>query len=63
MLIPCVPPPRSPRDHWEHLAKWAEIEYLISAQMATYLAEGRGLKAGRLLGRIRLLTRRGVGAR
>ena len=65
MLLPDLTQPRRkpPRQHWTHLQKWDEIGDIIAGQMDVYMSEGKGLKACKLLRRIRMLTRRGVCAR
>jgi hypothetical protein len=49
---------RRSREQWEEYNRLVELAEVISGQMAMYMAEGKGLKAGRILSKIRLRLRR-----
>jgi hypothetical protein len=42
------------KDEYEKLVKYQELEAIIKAQMHCYFAEGRGIKAMKVLRKIRL---------
>ena len=46
----------STRRDYDHKAKWLDVEAIISGQMWLYVAEGKGLKAGRVLSKIRAMV-------